>query len=103
MKRVLLLLAFVTPYSAFAQTAPAPTTAKPEAAAAAKPAPTVESLTAEVASLKAQLASAQAENRLVEVQANLQLQVCASPDLMTARLAAQEARKASDKLKPTSK
>ncbi len=55
---------------------------------------------AEIASLKAQLASAQADLKATQIEFQLQLQVCNAPERMAAQLAATEAHKA-EAAKPT--
>ncbi len=48
----------------------------------------------EIASLKAQLAASQAALKLLQIQVQLEMQVCSAPELMSAKLAAIEAQKA---------
>ncbi len=68
-----------------------------------KPTPTLESQAAEITSLKAQLASAIADKEVIEVQFQLQMQVCNSPDFSIAKAKAVEARKLMEAAKPKDK
>ncbi len=61
---------------------------------AEEPKPVPDPHVAEIASLKAQLASVQADLKATQIEFQLQLQVCNAPERMAAQLAAKEARKA---------
>lgn len=65
-----------------------------------KPAPTRESQAADIVSLKAQLASALADKEALEVQFQLQMQVCNSPELTVAKAKAVQAKKQVELVKP---
>ncbi len=56
--------------------------------------PPAEPQSAEIASLKAQITSLQAELKLLQMQFSLEMQVCSAPELMSAKLAAVQARDA---------
>ncbi len=58
---------------------------------------------AEITSLKAQLASAQADLKVVSLRFQYQMQVCGQPDLAQAVAAADEARKQVEAAKPKDK
>lgn len=68
-----------------------------------KLAPTLESQAAEIASLKDQLASVIAEKEALEIQFQLQMQVCNSPELVMAKAKAVQAKKKVEASKPDGK
>lgn len=64
------------------------------------PAPTFEQLQAKITYLEAQLASAGADKEALEVQFQLQMQVCNSPELTIAKAKAVQAKKQVELAKP---